>query len=125
VFFCKVWCGNFIKYYECFVYHCPALSFKCFYDVRLVWTPKFTHKSLWIVILASWGVAFFEYCLQVPANRVGSRTLSAVHLKTIQEIITFLVFIGFSYWYLGQKVSIMQIIGMLVICVGAFLVFKF
>ena len=86
---------------------------------------KFTHKSLWIVILTSWGVAFFEYCLQVPANRIGSRTLSAVHLKTIQEIITFLVFIGFSYWYLGQKVSIMQIIGMLVICVGAFLVFKF
>ena len=84
---------------------------------------KFTHKSLWIVIIISWGIAFFEYCLQVPANRIGSQSLSAAHLKTIQEVITFIIFIGFSYFYLGQKVNIMQMLGMTVICLGAFLVF--
>lgn len=85
---------------------------------------KFTNKSLWIVILVSWGIAFFEYCLQVPANRIGYKVLSPVYLKTIQEIITFTVFIGFSYFYLGQKVSYTQIFGVVIICLGAYLIFK-
>lgn len=65
---------------------------------------KFKSSPLWIVIFISWGIAFFEYCLQVPANRMGYGALSAVQLKTIQEIITLLVFIGFSVWYLKEPI---------------------
>jgi len=64
---------------------------------------RFKSQSLWIVILASWGIAFFEYCLQVPANRIGSGALSAPQLKVIQEVITFVVFGVFSTLYLKQK----------------------
>ncbi len=53
---------------------------------------KFTDKPLWIVVLASWGIAFFEYCLAVPANRVGAGVYSAAELKTMQEVITLVVF---------------------------------
>ncbi|HZH83681.1 MAG TPA: DMT family protein [Phototrophicaceae bacterium] len=63
---------------------------------------KFTDRPLWIVIAASWGIAFFEYCLQVPGNRIGYRVYSPAQLKTMQEIITLLVFAGFSPLYLGQ-----------------------
>ena len=60
------------------------------------------HKSsaLWLVILLSWGVAFFEYCFQVPANRIGSDKFSLPQLKIIQEVITMVVFAGFSFWYM-------------------------
>ena len=64
---------------------------------------KFKSKPLLIVILVSWGIAFFEYCLQVPANRIGSDVASASQLKVIQEVITFVVFAGFSVWYLDQS----------------------
>ncbi len=64
---------------------------------------KFKSKPLMIVILASWGIAFFEYCLQVPANRIGSDSLSASQLKVMQEVITFTVFGLFSYFYLKQS----------------------
>ena len=63
---------------------------------------KFPGKPLWIVILVSWGIAFFEYCLQVPANRIGYTVLSAAQLKVLQEAITFLVFAVFSFYYLRQ-----------------------
>lgn len=56
---------------------------------------KFKSAPLWIVIVASWAIAFFEYCLQVPANRMGHGTFSAAELKTIQEIITLIVFSDF------------------------------
>jgi uncharacterized protein (DUF486 family) len=85
---------------------------------------KFTHKSIWVVILVSWGIAFFEYCIQVPANRIGYKVLDPIHLKVIQEIITFCVFIVFSYFYLGQKISITQIFGVCIICLGAYFVFR-
>ena len=49
---------------------------------------KFKNKALWLVILASWGIAFFEYCLQVPANRIGSNYFSVTQLKVMQEVIT-------------------------------------
>ena len=61
---------------------------------------KFKSPALWIVILVSWGIAFFEYCFQVPANRIGHEVYSAAQLKTIQEIITLVVFSGFSVWFL-------------------------
>lgn len=57
---------------------------------------------LWQVILISWGIAFFEYCLQVPANRIGSLTFSTAQLKIIQEVITLVVFVVFSLWYLKE-----------------------
>lgn len=66
------------------------------------------HKesALWIVILASWGIAFFEYCLQVPANRLGSEKFTLPQLKILQEVITILVFAGFSYWYMKQPLKL-------------------
>ena len=59
---------------------------------------KYKASPLWIVILASWGIAFVEYCFQVPANRIGHVEFSAAQLKTIQEVITLVVFCAFSVW---------------------------
>ena len=66
---------------------------------------KYKHSPLFLAILVSWGIAFFEYLLMVPANRMGSSVYSVVQLKTIQEIITLVVFAGFSAWYLGQPLK--------------------
>jgi uncharacterized protein (DUF486 family) len=67
---------------------------------------KYENKPLWLVILASWGLAFFEYCFQVPANRIGNeRGLPAGQLKIIQEVITLLVFVLFARLYLGEKLK--------------------
>jgi len=66
---------------------------------------KFREYPLWIVIGASWGLAFFEYCLQVPANRMGYGEFSAGQLKIIQEVISLIVFAAFSVLYLGEAVS--------------------
>lgn len=62
-------------------------------------------SSLWMVVLASWGIAFFEYCFQVPANRIGAQYFSVAQLKIIQEVITLIVFIVFSSWYLKQELK--------------------
>jgi uncharacterized protein len=66
------------------------------------------HKTsaLWIVILVSWGIAFFEYCLQVPANRIGSEKFTLPQLKIIQEVITMVVFAGFSIWYMKMPIKL-------------------
>ena len=64
---------------------------------------KFKDSPLWIVVLASWGIAFFEYCLQVPANRMGHEVYNAAQLKGMQEVITLAVFAVFSVTYLGEK----------------------
>lgn len=85
---------------------------------------KFTNKPLMLVILVSWLIAFFEYCLAVPANRLGHGIYSAAELKTIQEVITLSVFAGFSVLYLGESLTINHIIGFGFICLGAFFVFK-
>lgn len=63
---------------------------------------KFPNTALWVVIPVSWGIAFFEYCLAVPANRIGYTVYSAAQLKTMQEIITLSVFAVFSVTYLGE-----------------------
>ncbi len=63
---------------------------------------RYRDEALWKVVLVSWGIAFFEYCLQVPANRTGYGTFNAAQLKTIQEIITLVVFAAFSTLYLGE-----------------------
>lgn len=67
-----------------------------------------THKesALWIAILVSWGIAFFEYTIQVPANRWGSEHFTLPQLKIIQEIITMVVFAGFSLWYFKQPLKL-------------------
>ena len=84
---------------------------------------KFTDRPLWIVILVSWGIAFFEYCLQVPANRYGYGTFNAAQLKAIQEIITLAVFVGFSVFYLGAAVRWNHLVGFALIVVAAFFLF--
>src|SRR5215469_17564742 len=65
---------------------------------------KFPDRPLWIVILVSWGIAFVEYCFAVPANRIGHEVYSAAQLKTMQEIITLLVFAVFSVTYLNEAI---------------------
>jgi hypothetical protein len=84
---------------------------------------RFKAVPLWMVILASWGIAFFEYCFQVPANRMGHSVYSAAELKAIQEIVTLTVFVGFSFWYLGEAVTTRQLAGFGLIAVAAFLIF--
>jgi uncharacterized protein (DUF486 family) len=64
---------------------------------------KYRQSSLWIAILASWGIAFFEYCLQVPANRFGFGRFNAFQLKLIQECITLCVFVAFAFYYLDES----------------------
>ena len=85
---------------------------------------KFKDRPLWVVIGVSWGIAFFEYCLAVPANRWGSGVYSAAELKSIQEVVTLSVFVVFSILYLGQRPTLMQGVGFALLAIGAFLVFR-
>ena len=85
---------------------------------------KFRSTALITVILVSWGIAFFEYCFQVPANRIGYEVYNAVQLKTIQEIITLVVFSGFSIWYLKEEFRWNYLVGFLFIILAAFFIFK-
>ncbi|KFN43402.1 DMT family protein [Arenimonas oryziterrae] len=84
---------------------------------------KFTDRPIWTVIAVSWGIAFFEYCLQVPANRLGHVVYSAPQLKGLQEVITLVVFAGFSVWYLGEPLKWNHVAGFVLIVVAAFLIF--
>ncbi|SMD14553.1 hypothetical protein SAMN05880593_12643 [Rhizobium sp. RU36D] len=85
---------------------------------------KFKQSALVTVILVSWGIAFFEYCLAVPANRLGSQYYTAAQLKTIQEVITLLVFSGFSVFFLKESLTINHAIGFALIVIGAAFVFR-
>ena len=85
---------------------------------------KFKTSAIAIAILASWGIAFFEYCLAVPANRIGSEVYSAAQLKTMQEVITLIVFSGFSVFWLKEALTINHLIGFSLIAIGAAFVFK-
>lgn len=85
---------------------------------------RHTSKALWLVILVSWGIAFFEYCLQVPANRIGyTAGLSGAQLKTLQEVITLAVFVVFASLYLREPIRWNVIAGFALIGLGATLVF--
>ena len=90
------------------------------------WYGHLRHHSLTFVgaILVSWGIAFFEYCLQVPANRVGYGYFSAAELKTIQEVISLTIFGIFSTLYLGESLTWNHAVGFALIVAGAFFVFK-
>jgi uncharacterized protein len=85
---------------------------------------KFTDRPLWLVVIASWGIAFIEYCLAVPANRYGSFVYSPAQLKTMQEVITLIVFAVFSVLYLKSSFTLNHLIGFALIAAGAFFVFK-
>ncbi len=85
---------------------------------------KYRSASLILVILVSWGIAFFEYCLQVPANRHGYGYFSVAELKTIQEVISLTVFMGFSVLYLGEPIKWNYILGFALIVLAAFVIFK-
>ena len=85
---------------------------------------RFKGTALWVVILISWGIAFVEYCFQVPANRIGSEYFSAAQLKTIQEIITLIVFSIFSVLYLKEQFKWNYFVGFIFIVLAAFFIFK-
>ena len=85
---------------------------------------KYRTSALWKVILVSWGIAFFEYCFQVPANRIGSYDFTAAQLKTIQEVITLVVFSFFSVLYLKQPIKWNYIVGFAMIVAAVFVIFK-
>ena len=86
---------------------------------------KHQSSPLWIVILASWGIAFFEYCFQVPANRLGAQAgVGTAHLKTIQEIITLGVFCVFSVLFMGEPLRWNDVVGFLFVGLGAAFIFK-
>ena len=80
---------------------------------------KFKTSPLYIAVLASWGIAFFEYWLAVPANRIGHAVYSAAELKTMQEVITLLVFAGFSVLYLNEALTWNHATGFMLIAAGA------
>ncbi|WP_084621021.1 DMT family protein [Paracoccus aminophilus] len=93
--------------------------------MTFAWYGHLKHKAapLAIVIAVSWGIAFFEYVLQVPANRIGYGHFSAAQLKTIQEVISLSVFAVFSWAYLGEKLTWQHGVGFALICLGAWFVF--
>ena len=84
---------------------------------------RFKAAPLLLVILVSWGIAFFEYLLQVPANRIGHSSFSAAELKTIQEVITLLTFAVFSTLYLKEPLGWNHAAGFGFIALGAWFIF--
>lgn len=85
---------------------------------------KFPAKALWLAILVSWGIALFEYSLAVPANRIGAKAYSLAELKTIQEVMSLLTFLGVAWLLFDQKPGVSQLVGFALIGAGAFFVFK-
>jgi uncharacterized protein (DUF486 family) len=85
---------------------------------------RFPGAALWLVVLVSWGIAFIEYCLAVPANRIGHRVYSAAELKTIQEVIALSVFAVFSIVYLKEAITLNHVAGFGLIALGAAFVFR-
>jgi uncharacterized protein (DUF486 family) len=85
---------------------------------------NFAEKPLWIAILTSWGIAFFEYCLQVPANRLGHGALSLAQLKVAQEVVTMTVFAGFAVWYMGVPLTRNFVYAGLCLVAAAYFIFR-
>ena len=94
--------------------------------MTFAWYGHLKHPGwpLWMAVIISWGIAFFEYWLAVPANRIGYQVYSAAQLKTMQEVITFIVFSLFSVMYLKQAITVNHLIGFSLIAAGAFFVFR-
>lgn len=85
---------------------------------------KFPRLTLPQAIMMGWLIAFVEYCLAVPANRIGYGAYSAAQLKTIQEVITLVIFVGFSFFVLGEAPSWRTGLGFSLIAAGAFFIFQ-
>ena len=85
---------------------------------------RFKETSLVGAILVSWGIALVEYCMAVPANRFGSAIYTAAQLKTMQEVITLTVFVGFSVFYLKEAITWNHVVGFALIATGAYFVFR-
>lgn len=85
---------------------------------------KYKDSVLWKVVIISWGIAFFEYCLQVPANRIGHAQWTAAQLKTIQEVITLVVFSIFSITYLKEELRWNYLVGFSFIILAVIFIFK-
>ncbi|MBO3759402.1 DMT family protein [Ciceribacter sp. L1K23] len=94
--------------------------------MTFAWYGHLKHKgsAIALAILVSWGIAFFEYCLAVPANRMGSAVYTTAQLKTMQEVITLVVFAGFSVFWLKEALTINHVIGFCLIAAGAAFVFR-
>ncbi len=94
--------------------------------MTFAWYGHLSYKStaIWLAILASWMIALPEYMLAVPANRIGSAVYSAAELKTMQEVITLVVFAGFSVFWLKESLTWNHAIGFALIAAGAFFIFQ-
>lgn len=94
--------------------------------MTFAWYGHLKHKgsAIFMAIIASWGIAFFEYCLAVPANRMGSEVYTTAQLKTIQEVLTLLVFAGFSIFWLKESLTWNHAIGFALIAIGASFIFR-
>ncbi|HZQ90913.1 MAG TPA: DMT family protein [Terriglobales bacterium] len=94
--------------------------------MTFAWYGHLKHRSapLFEVIVISWGIAFFEYCFQVPANRIGSYEFTTAQLKTIQEAITLTVFAFFSVFYLKEQFRWNYLVGFAMIVGAVFVIFK-
>ena len=93
--------------------------------MTFAWYGHLKHKTapLVLTILVSWGIAFLEYCFMVPANRIGSNTFTTTQLKVIQEVITLVVFTGFSLLYLKEQMKWNYVVGFAFILLAVFFVF--
>lgn len=112
------------------------MSMRQFYPIILLtisnifmtfaWYGHLRYKStvLWVTVLVSWLIAFFEYCFQVPANRIGHEFFSAAQLKIMQEVITLIVFTVFSILYLKEEFKWNYLVGFFFILLAVFFVFK-
>jgi uncharacterized protein len=108
------------------VFYTIALLFGSNLFMTIAWYGHlhFTERPLWLAILASWCLALFEYCLQVPANRMGYLSLTGYQLKTIQEVITLTVFILFAYVYLGEQLRPKHVVGFALLMGAAWVIFQ-
>lgn len=93
--------------------------------MTFAWYGHLSYKgaALWVAVLASWLIALPEYSLAVPANRLGHGVYSAAELKTLQEVITLVVFAGFSVVWLKEPLTLNHAIGFVLIAMGAFFIF--
>lgn len=94
--------------------------------MTFAWYGHLKHKGslLYMAVLVSWGIAFFEYCFAVPANRMGSDVYTTSQLKTIQEVITLIIFAGFSIFWLKESLTYNHLIGFALIAIGASFIFR-
>lgn len=88
------------------------------------WHLKVPGKALWIAVLLSWGIAFSEYWLAVPANRIGARVYTLDQLKVIQEAMSLAAFVFVAWWLFGQKPGLNELIGFALVGAGAWFIFK-